>query len=274
MPDFPPDKRPDYEAPDDAQGMDAISGDDPFIMMGDGARLAVLARAACSTGRCRRTTSRSSRRSTTCSTRRSARTRSRITWDRDGEPARPAARRALPGRRLDLPAHRAPHRRADEPQPAVAGRAAAGDVRRDRPGARRRARDRGRRLDDGRDRARRDRGAREGHATACGRCGSTDGPSTRSRLPWHWGTLHDLRRRASPATPPTTSFALSGDPNVSIEDKTFPARCAPGGATRRRRSASPACATGHATPPTTTRPSSPTPPAQSAERRHEPPPES
>ena len=36
VPDFPADKRPDYVAPDDAKGMDAISGDDPFIMMADG----------------------------------------------------------------------------------------------------------------------------------------------------------------------------------------------------------------------------------------------
>jgi formate dehydrogenase major subunit len=36
VPDFPADKRPDYEAPDDATGMDAISGTDPFIMMVDG----------------------------------------------------------------------------------------------------------------------------------------------------------------------------------------------------------------------------------------------
>ncbi len=37
VPDFPVDKRPDYRAPEDGgQGMDAISGDNPFIMMGDG----------------------------------------------------------------------------------------------------------------------------------------------------------------------------------------------------------------------------------------------
>ena len=36
VPDFPVDKRPDYHAPDDALGMDAISGDEPFMMMGDG----------------------------------------------------------------------------------------------------------------------------------------------------------------------------------------------------------------------------------------------
>jgi formate dehydrogenase major subunit len=36
VPDFPDSKRPDYRAPEDATGMDAISGDDPFIMMADG----------------------------------------------------------------------------------------------------------------------------------------------------------------------------------------------------------------------------------------------
>jgi formate dehydrogenase major subunit len=36
VPDFPVDKPPDYRAPDDARGMDAISGDEPFMMMGDG----------------------------------------------------------------------------------------------------------------------------------------------------------------------------------------------------------------------------------------------
>ncbi len=36
VPDFPVDKAPDYRAADDAEGMDAINGDDPFIMMADG----------------------------------------------------------------------------------------------------------------------------------------------------------------------------------------------------------------------------------------------
>jgi formate dehydrogenase major subunit len=36
VPDFPVDKPPDYRAPPDAEGMDAISGDNPFIMMADG----------------------------------------------------------------------------------------------------------------------------------------------------------------------------------------------------------------------------------------------
>ncbi|MEA2224164.1 MAG: formate dehydrogenase major subunit, partial [Solirubrobacteraceae bacterium] len=36
VPDFPVGKRPDYRAGPDAEGMDAIDGDQPFIMMGDG----------------------------------------------------------------------------------------------------------------------------------------------------------------------------------------------------------------------------------------------
>jgi formate dehydrogenase major subunit len=36
VPDFPAGKPPTYRAPPDAEGMDAISGDDPFIMMADG----------------------------------------------------------------------------------------------------------------------------------------------------------------------------------------------------------------------------------------------
>jgi formate dehydrogenase major subunit len=36
VPDFPVDKPPSYRPDDDAEGMDAIAGDDPFIMMGDG----------------------------------------------------------------------------------------------------------------------------------------------------------------------------------------------------------------------------------------------
>ena len=36
VPDFPPGKRPDYRPEDDAEGMDAIPGDAPFMMMPDG----------------------------------------------------------------------------------------------------------------------------------------------------------------------------------------------------------------------------------------------
>ncbi|MDQ4025530.1 MAG: molybdopterin-dependent oxidoreductase, partial [Actinomycetota bacterium] len=36
VPDFPPDKRPDYRPAGDAPGIEGIGGDDPFIMMADG----------------------------------------------------------------------------------------------------------------------------------------------------------------------------------------------------------------------------------------------
>jgi formate dehydrogenase major subunit len=36
VPDFPADKAPDYRGHDDSEGMDAISGDEPFMMMADG----------------------------------------------------------------------------------------------------------------------------------------------------------------------------------------------------------------------------------------------
>jgi formate dehydrogenase major subunit len=36
VPDFKPDKAPDYEPPDDAEGPDALRGDEPFIMQADG----------------------------------------------------------------------------------------------------------------------------------------------------------------------------------------------------------------------------------------------
>ena len=87
VPDFPVDKRPDYRAAGrrrQGHGRDlrrrAVHHD------GRRPRLAVLAVAACSTGRCRRTTSRSSRRSTTRSTRTSAPTRSALRWARPENP--------------------------------------------------------------------------------------------------------------------------------------------------------------------------------------------
>ena len=79
------------------------------------------------------------------------------------QPAGRHRRPALAVRRDHVPPHRAPHGRRHVALAAVARRAAAGDVRRDRPGARARARDRGRRLDDDQLAARGDRGARQGH---------------------------------------------------------------------------------------------------------------
>ena len=80
--------------------------------------LAVRARPGCSTGRCRRTTSRPSRR---CATRCTASrpTRPARCYARAGQPAQPepagGAQRGLPVRVHHLPADRAPHRRRHEP---------------------------------------------------------------------------------------------------------------------------------------------------------------
>jgi hypothetical protein len=73
-----------------------------------------------------------------------------------------ALRGGLPVRAHDLPAHRAPHGRRDEPAAAVPGRAAAGDVRRGVPRPRARVRPRAPRLGDRRHEPRRDRVPRAG----------------------------------------------------------------------------------------------------------------
>jgi len=147
VPDFPVDKPPDYKAPPDAKGMDAISGDDPFIMMADG-RAWLFAPSGLLDGPL----------PTHYEPLESplenplypdihANPRGPQV-DAPRQPLRGARRPALPLRRDHVSADRAPHRRRHVALGAVAGRAAAGDVRRDRPGARRVEGDRGRRLDD------------------------------------------------------------------------------------------------------------------------------
>ena len=131
VPDFPADKRPDYEAPDDAEGMDGDLGRRPVHHDGRRPGLAVLperpaGRADADALRAVRVAGRQR------ALPEGGREPRRAALGPRRQPAGPAARPALPGRRLDLPAHRAPHLRPDEPQPAVARRAAAGDVLRAR----------------------------------------------------------------------------------------------------------------------------------------------
>ena len=98
----------------------ALSGQRAVHHAGRRQGLAVRPRRAASTARCRRTTSRTSRRSATRSTA-SSPTRPRSTCRRPRTRTtlrRAPRRRALPVRRHHLPAHRAPHRRRDEPQPS------------------------------------------------------------------------------------------------------------------------------------------------------------
>ena len=183
------------------------------------------ARAGCSrrpgwsTGRCRRTTSRTSRPSrnplygqqanptrqvfrahrTTGSTRARAR----------------AGRRGLPVRLHDVPADRAPHGRRDEPLAAVPVRAAAGDVLRGLPRARRAsgACEHGgwaTIVSAARPRSRRGCWS----PTGCGRCGSRAGSIHQVGLPYHWGSAAGLVTGDSA----NDLFGITLDPNVHIQE--------------------------------------------------------
>jgi formate dehydrogenase major subunit len=174
VPDFPAEKRPDYQPKPDARAMDAIGGADPFMMMSDGrgwlyspsglldGPLPTFLRA----GRVA---------DAEPALPQDERQPGRDPLAAAGEPIRRSRRPGLPGGGNDLPADRASHGRGYEPHGPVAGGAAARDVRRDRSAARRRPGDRGRRLDDDRDRAGGDRGAGQSHradpAAAGGRAG-------------------------------------------------------------------------------------------------------
>ena len=115
--------------PEDATGVAALSGTDPFIMQADGKALAVRA------GRARRRPAAHALRAAGVAGRQPALRASSAT--RSGSstrspPRQPvpaqrerAGRRRLPVRGHHLPAHRAPHGRRDEPLAAVPGRAAA-----------------------------------------------------------------------------------------------------------------------------------------------------
>ena len=132
VPDFPPTKRPDYVAPDDAEGMDAISGDDPFIMMGDG-RAWLYSPSGLLDGPLPTHYEPIESPVENLLYPKVGANPAAITWKREDNPLIEPGEPRLPHRRLDLPADGAPHDRADEPQPALARGAAAGDVRGDRP---------------------------------------------------------------------------------------------------------------------------------------------
>ena len=236
-------------APDDGEGMDAISGDEPFIMMGDG-RAWLYSPSGLLDGPMPTHYEPFESPVDNALYPRSARTRPRCAGSAR-QPAVPAAGPSLPRRRHDLPAHRAPHGGRDEPQPALAGRAAAGDVRRDRPGARARPRHRGRRLDDGRDRAGRDRGAGGGDRADAAAAARRPRPAPGRPAV----ALGAAGRRATPPTTsaspaiPTNDLGVQGCPAtapVAVEDDGRAAGARPAAATARRRS-HPARSRGHMT---------------------------
>jgi formate dehydrogenase major subunit len=127
--DFPPAKAADYEPPAGTRpGMDAISGDGPFIMMPDGRAHLYSASGLLDAP------------IPTHYEPLESPIRNElypgvgsnpvgITWVRPENPLVDPDDTPLAAHRLDVPAHGAPHRGAHEPQPAVARRAAARDVR-------------------------------------------------------------------------------------------------------------------------------------------------
>ena len=168
VPDFPPDKQPSYKPEPDSKGMAAIAGTDPFIMMADGKGW-LYSPAGLMDGPMPTHYEPYESPMPNLLYPELDDNPATLTWNRPGQPAPGDGRPALPVRRHDVPAHGAPHGGRHEPLAAVAGRAAARDVRRDRPDPRRQQGHRGRRLDGGRDRPRGDRGARPGdraHAPA------------------------------------------------------------------------------------------------------------
>ena len=223
--------RPTTARPTTPQGMDAISGDEPFIMMADGRGLAVLAAAACSTARCRRTTSRSSRRS-----------RNPLYPERRREPGGAPLGRARRTRTTPPADPRYPlraRRRSGSPSTTPPGAMSRNlpwlaELQPEMfaeidPVLAARARHRGRRLDDDRRPSAREIEARA-KVTERIRPLRIDGRTVHQvALPWHWG----YGGASVTGDAANDLIALSGDPNVrSRSPRRSPATCAPGAATR------------------------------------------
>ena len=161
VPDFPVDKPPGYVAPDDAEGMDAISGTDPFIMQADG-RGWLFSPAGLLDGPL--PTHYEPLESPVKNALYSEidENPAALRWNRADNPVADIGDPRWPVVATTFRAHRAAHGGRDVALGAVARGAAAGDVRRDRPCPRARARHRGRRLDDDHLTTGGDRGARQG----------------------------------------------------------------------------------------------------------------
>ena len=119
MPDFPPDKRPDYEPSDDSRAMDAIGGSDPFIMMPDG-RACLYTPGALLDGPMPTHYEPIESPVRNLLYPELGANPSAIRWKRPANPLATAGRSPLSAGGHDLPPHRAPHRRGDESQPALA----------------------------------------------------------------------------------------------------------------------------------------------------------
>ena len=160
VPDFIPDRPPDYRPPEDATGVAAISGIDPFIMQADG-KAWLFAPAGLVDGPLPahyepqesplQNPLYGQQRNPVRQIVKSKENRLQPSGDEAG-------RGRLPLRGDDVPADRASHRRRYVALPALPGRTSARDVLRGLAGTRRRARPRAPRLGHDRHRAERDRG--------------------------------------------------------------------------------------------------------------------
>ena len=214
VPDFQPDKRPDYVPPDGAKAQDAIAGDHPFIMQADG-RGWLFAPAGLVDGPL--PTHYEPHESPFANALYAQRANpARQIFDRPGNRSQPVRRRArsrpVPVRDDDVPPDRASHGRRDEPVRAVPVRAPAGDVLRGQPRAGGRARSRARRLGDDHHRAGGHRGAgarHRAHAPAA-RAGPAGAPG-RPAL-----SLGLARARAGGSA--NDLFPIVLDPNVHIQE--------------------------------------------------------
>ena len=213
VPDFEPDKRPDYVPPDGAKAQDAIARQPPVHHAGRRPRAGCTRRPAWSTARSRPTTSRRSRRSRTRSTA-SGRTRpasgsraraTSTTDDGDGD------RFPFVFTTYRLTEHHTAGGMSrtlaylSELQPAMFCEVSPAAGGRTRPGARR--------LGDDRHPPLRDRGAGAGDRSPAAAAGAGPG-----RAPGGAALPLGLARARHAATPPTTWCAIVLDPNVHIQE--------------------------------------------------------
>ena len=199
VPDFIADRAPDYVPEEGAKGPDAIGGQDPFIMQTDG-KAWLFAPSGVADGPMPTHYEPPESPVHNALLRRSRTTPRAVTWSRSVEPDQPQRQRGVPLRLHDLPAHRAPHRRRDEPHPALPHRAAAGAVLRGVAAAGRASAGSSTggwativTARDG------DRGAGAGDRAAAARCGWGSGSSSRSACPTTGAATASPR-----ATRPTT----------------------------------------------------------------------
>ena len=228
VPDFKADKRPDYRPPEGATGAGGARRRRRRSSCRATARRGCSPRPGWPTGRCRPTTSRRSRpfaepaATRSRPTRRGRRTRG---WATGTTLGGHGGQRGVPVRVHDLPAHRAPHRRRDEPlrcrtsselQPEFFCEIS--------PGAGRRAGPRAPGLGDDRHRPHRDRGP--GAGDRADDAAAVRRPAVHQvGLPYHWGRngiSHRRRRQRaalrSRSTPTCTSRRARRPPATSSPD--------------------------------------------------------